>query len=299
MFLGNSSLEESKDLQTGDFLLGRPEQCRAIAAQTPACRAENTTTSGEAFAQCSHVLRAIFVILIFLSASGSRSADRSTPCCSTSGSPTSAPRRGCGTRSLYSTLKLSFVTGLVLLVSTLLSGARWRFDIRTLFLLLFVMQDAVSTFASPYFDWAILFWPDFIKCVMITYLITVLVDDRQKLRTALWVIALSIGIEAAKQGWAQFILDPGGKNLNGVTVFGDENETAVGLFMLIPIFGALAATTTKRWENVYAPLRLGRHRAPRHRDVLPRRVPDGDRGRRSPTFSDRGTSCGICLPSRS
>ncbi len=153
--------------------------------------------------------------------------------------------------SLYSALKLSFVTGVWLLVSTLFSDAKWRFDVRTLFLLLFVTQDAVSTFTSPYLTWAIRFWPDFIKCVTITYLITVLVDDRHKLRTVLWVIALSTGFEAAKQGWAQFILDPGGKNLNGVTVFGDENETAVGLFMLIPVFGALVATTTKRWEKYF------------------------------------------------
>ena len=153
--------------------------------------------------------------------------------------------------SLYLSLDLSWVTGIVLLASSVLGRVRWRFDTRTLLLVLFVLQDAVSTFTSAYFDFSYPYWQDFIRFAIVTYLISVLVDDRKKLRLVLMVIALSVGIEAAKQGWAQLVLAPGAKNLNGVTVLGDENETAVGLFMLVPILGALAATAATRWERYF------------------------------------------------
>ena len=60
------------------------------------------------------------------------------------------------------------------------------------------------------------------------------------------VIGLSLGFEAAKQGWAQFILNPGASNINTHPALGDNNGVALAMFMLVPILAALGATAD-RW----------------------------------------------------
>ena len=55
---------------------------------------------------------------------------------------------------------------------------------------------------------------------------------------------LSLGFEAAKQGWAQLVLNPGARNDNSIPFLGDNNVVAVGMAMLTPILTALAATST-------------------------------------------------------
>jgi len=67
---------------------------------------------------------------------------------------------------------------------------------------------------------------------------------------ALLVIAVSLGFEAAKQGWAQFVTNPGGENINEIVMLGDNNGVAVGMFMLVPIVVALARTATNRFEGL-------------------------------------------------
>jgi probable O-glycosylation ligase (exosortase A-associated) len=62
------------------------------------------------------------------------------------------------------------------------------------------------------------------------------------------VIAMSLGFEAVKQGWAELILHPGSRNDNGVPFLGDNNLVAVGMAMLLPVIGALGATSTG-WQK--------------------------------------------------
>ena len=62
------------------------------------------------------------------------------------------------------------------------------------------------------------------------------------------MIAVSLGFEAGKQGWAQLVLNPGAKNDNTIPFLGDNNLVAVGMAMLTPILSALAATSTG-WSN--------------------------------------------------
>src|SRR5262249_44502939 len=57
------------------------------------------------------------------------------------------------------------------------------------------------------------------------------------------------GIEAAKQGWANLILNPGGSNMNEHPMLGDNNCVAVGMLMLVPTLTALATTATRKWER--------------------------------------------------
>lgn len=71
------------------------------------------------------------------------------------------------------------------------------------------------------------------------------------------MIALSLGFEAGKQGWAQLVLNPGARNDNPVPFLGDNNLVAVGMSMLLPIVGALSATSKGLWRRGFQFLSIG------------------------------------------
>jgi probable O-glycosylation ligase (exosortase A-associated) len=158
---------------------------------------------------------------------------------------------------VVASLNLSFVIGWVLVAGVVLSGQKPRLDLRVLVLLLFLIDTLLSTMASEHQAWSWLYWQLFGRTVLITYLIVVLVTDEKKLRLALFVIALSLGLEAAKQGWAEFILHPGARNTNSHPVLGDNNGVAQGMMMLVPIFSVLAQTASTRWEKYFHRFMLG------------------------------------------
>jgi probable O-glycosylation ligase (exosortase A-associated) len=85
------------------------------------------------------------------------------------------------------------------------------------------------------------------RIFLIGYALVVQVTTEERLRLVLVVIAFSLGFESAKQGWATLFLNPGGVNINHAQFFGDNNGTAVGMFMLVPILTSLARTSTHRW----------------------------------------------------
>ena len=142
---------------------------------------------------------------------------------------------------------MSFVVGAWAVVLTIVQGTRPRFDLRVLLLVLILAISTASTFSSPYSNYAIPYWQDFVKIIVMTYVISIQVTDERRFRLMLIVIALSLGFEAAKQGLAQLALNPGGKNFNS-TWLGDENLTAVGMFMLVPILVVLGKTSKVKWQ---------------------------------------------------
>jgi probable O-glycosylation ligase (exosortase A-associated) len=146
-------------------------------------------------------------------------------------------------------LNLSFVVGLYLLARTPGSDARFRFDVRSKLLFAFLGVSLASMLASDYLAYSWRYWLDFSKTIVITYLLVSLVIDESRFRIVVLVIALSLGFESAKEGWLTFFRDPGGINTNTLINIGDENETAVALLMLVPLFFALARTATTRWER--------------------------------------------------
>lgn len=150
--------------------------------------------------------------------------------------------------AFVASLSLSFFAGLVLLARTLLSSEKISFGFGPLLMLSFLAHSLLSTIVSPTFDYAWNYWVEFAKTVVICVLIMSLVNTEQRLRATLMMIAFSLGFEAAKQGWAQLILNPGGANQNTIPMLGDNNVVAVGMFMLLPIFVALARTAPKKWE---------------------------------------------------
>src|SRR4029450_11440860 len=146
---------------------------------------------------------------------------------------------------LIQRLNLSLLAGLYLGAVTLFSGVRHRFNGRIALILLFLLQTFIPLVAMLHNDDLWSRWQDFLKTTFITYLIVVLVTDRQRLRLALLIMTVSLAFEPAKQAWAQFILNPGGKNFNAIGFLGDESGVGVGMLMLAPLLGTLARTSAQ------------------------------------------------------
>jgi hypothetical protein len=151
--------------------------------------------------------------------------------------------------TLIGQLQLSYFIGIYLVAITLLSFQQFVFNGRVALLMLFSAQTLISTLLSEYPAESWLYWTEFAKALLITYLIVVLLTDIKRYRMALVVIGLSLGFEAAKQGWVVFFLTPGAANRNSHPFLGDNNGVALGMMMLVPILAALAQTATKRWEK--------------------------------------------------
>jgi probable O-glycosylation ligase (exosortase A-associated) len=145
---------------------------------------------------------------------------------------------------------LSFFLGLVVLLATLMSPEKFRFSVGSLLMLVFLTHSFIATLVSPYFDYSWPLWVQFAKQVLISLSIVSLVNTEERLRLTLGVIAVSIGFEAVKQGWASLILHPGAPNENPHPVFGDNNGVAVGMLMLASILIAFARISPKRWQKL-------------------------------------------------
>jgi probable O-glycosylation ligase (exosortase A-associated) len=143
---------------------------------------------------------------------------------------------------------ISWVIGIYVIGRAAFSE-RFRFDLRVALLLLFLAQTLLSTLSSSQGDYAWPYWKDFLKSTVMTYFIAVMATDTARFRLVLLTIGLSLGLEATKQGWSQLVLNPGGQNHNPVPMLGDNNGTAVGMLMLVPILTALAATAGARWQT--------------------------------------------------
>jgi probable O-glycosylation ligase (exosortase A-associated) len=158
---------------------------------------------------------------------------------------------------LFATLNLSYIAGAYLVLRSVLSGVRVRFDLRTCLLLLFLGQAAVSTWFGLNRDYSIGYLQEFAKVIVVSILLTNIIQTAADLRLILIVIALSLGFEAGKQGWYQLILNPGQRNDNWIPFLGDNNLVAVGMAMLLPIVGALAATSTGWQKRAFQFLSIG------------------------------------------
>ncbi len=150
----------------------------------------------------------------------------------------------------FTQLNLSLIVGVMVLGATVLSGRRLRLGVGPCLMLLFLVLSFASTMLSSAFDASFAFWQDFAKSTIISLLIITLVDDERSLRLTFVVIAVSLGLESVKQGWAQMLLNPGAVNENAVPALGDNNGVAIGMFMLAAIMVALARTAPTRREKL-------------------------------------------------
>jgi probable O-glycosylation ligase (exosortase A-associated) len=150
---------------------------------------------------------------------------------------------------LIAQLNLSYVAGALLVLRTAASGASPIVSARVALIGLFLVQNVLSTAATPFEpQWYPL--RNFAISVLVTYLIPVVVRTMREYRLVVLTIALSLGLEAAKQGWAQAIVNPGGLNANTIPFLGDNNGVGVGMLMLTPLVVALGETARsarQRW----------------------------------------------------
>jgi probable O-glycosylation ligase (exosortase A-associated) len=144
---------------------------------------------------------------------------------------------------------LSFMIGCYVLVATLVSGRKFFFNTRIILIIIFLIHTLISTLFSEYAQYSWIYWKDFLKSTIITYLMIILIDDLAKFRLVLLVIVLSLGFEAGKQGWTYLLTSPGWANPNEIAFLGDNNGVAVGMLMLVPIIALLAQTTTRKWAR--------------------------------------------------
>ncbi len=144
-------------------------------------------------------------------------------------------------------LRISYVLGVAVVVTSLLSKERFRLSGHCVLILLILLHSLASTLLSANVKYAWADWVDFLKALMITLLIPTLVNDRRKLFMLVTVMCISLGFEGAKQGWLGMLRNPGAINSNEILFLGDNNGVAVGMLMLAPLFGALAATTKSKW----------------------------------------------------
>jgi probable O-glycosylation ligase (exosortase A-associated) len=158
---------------------------------------------------------------------------------------------------IFSTLNLSYFAGAFLIIRTMVSGVAFRFDWRNGLLFAFLAHSLLSSAFGLYPDHSFSYWQEFAKTIIVSYLLTILINTPADMRLILTVIALSLGFEAAKQGWAQLILNPGAPNTNHVPFLGDNNLVAVGMAMLLPLLGALSITSTGWQKRAYQFLSVG------------------------------------------
>jgi probable O-glycosylation ligase (exosortase A-associated) len=158
---------------------------------------------------------------------------------------------------IFSTLNLSYFAGAYLVIRTVAAGTKITLDWRSCLLLLFLGQALLSSALGVDPSYSFGYWEEFAKVIVVSVLLASIIQTTADLRLVLIVIVLSLGFEAAKQGWAQLILNPGGRNDNGIPVLGDNNLVAVGMAMLLPVIAALVATSTGWWKRGFQFLNIG------------------------------------------
>lgn len=151
--------------------------------------------------------------------------------------------------AIFKTLNLSYIAGVFLILRTMASSTPFRIDARRILMFAFLGHALISTALSSHTDYSFAHWQDFAKTIIVSYLLTVIVRSPSDVRFIFTVVALSLGFEAAKQGWANLILNPGAVNTNEIPFLGDNNLVAVGMAMLIPLVAALGQTATRTWQK--------------------------------------------------
>ena len=158
---------------------------------------------------------------------------------------------------IFTSLNLSYFAGAYLVIRTAVSGVPLRFDLRSLLMALFLLHSLTSTWMGLNSAYSFGYWQEFAKVIVVSLLLANIIRSTSDLRLVLIVITVSLGFEAAKQGWAQMVLNPGARNDNSVPFLGDNNLVAVGMAMLLPVIGALAATSTGWQKRAFQFLSVG------------------------------------------
>ena len=158
---------------------------------------------------------------------------------------------------IFTTLNLSYFAGVFLVLRSVFAGVPFRLDFRGGLLIVFLIHASVATWMGYDPTYSYPYWQLFAKVIIVAVLMTNIIRTSAELRLVLIVITVSLGFEAGKQGWAQLILNPGARNDNFIPFLGDNNLVAVGMAMLLPVIGALAATSSGWQKRAFQFLSVG------------------------------------------
>jgi putative inorganic carbon (HCO3(-)) transporter len=147
--------------------------------------------------------------------------------------------------------EIPLIVGAWVVVGTALSSEKLRIEKRYWLFLVFLTHSLLSTLISPHVGYSWPYWVEFFKIIVICTIIVLLVNTEQRLRLTLIIVGVSLGLEAAKQGFSNLVMNPGGQNTNTSTMLGDNNGVAVGMAMLVPILFAVASTARRRAERLF------------------------------------------------
>ncbi|MBI5136400.1 MAG: putative O-glycosylation ligase, exosortase A system-associated [Nitrospirae bacterium] len=151
-------------------------------------------------------------------------------------------------------IPMSMIAAVIVLGYTLLVHRRYSLNALQLYMLLFCFLGALSTWQSVNVEYSWTWYQVFLKVVIITYVLSVLVDDLHKFRWAVFIICVSLGAEAAKQGLVGLVVSPGAMNPNRIEHLGDNNGVGLGMLMLLSLTLGLFQASTKRWERAFLAL---------------------------------------------
>lgn len=148
-------------------------------------------------------------------------------------------------------LNSSLLIGMSIIVLMFVARQRLVWNRRVVLVWLFLGLSLFSSLASEYSDYSWPFAVEFLKVITITYFLVTLTNDFGKFRLVILVIVMALGLEQAKQGWFYLLTSPGWRNDNPIPFLGDNNGTAVGMLMLVPLVGLLMQTTQHRLRQLF------------------------------------------------
>ena len=148
-------------------------------------------------------------------------------------------------------LNLSLLLGVYVTLVSVFSKEQFFWNGRIALISVFLFHSFLSLLFAEDFTYCLGYWVNFLKSIVIAYLIVVLITDYRRLRLLLLVMVFSLALEQAKQGWYYLVTSPEWANENRIPFFGDNNGVALGMLMLAPLIGFLAQTAQNKWARFF------------------------------------------------
>lgn len=148
---------------------------------------------------------------------------------------------------------LSYFTGLTVVATTIMQKRKlFNNNPANTAILVFWFLCLVSIIASGATDESLYQFKYFTRVILITLIITLLVDDLKRFKIYLWAIVICVGAVAARSGIIGILTGfIGGAKSGYAGVLEDRNFTAVILCAMVPIIFYMAQTQRKKWVKLF------------------------------------------------
>lgn len=144
---------------------------------------------------------------------------------------------------------LSYIIGVIVIATTILQKKKLFSNNPKNFLIMFFwflcLLSVYTSGPTELAEWQFKF---FTRVILITLIMTVLIDSPQRLRNYLWIIAVFVGMIAAQSGVRGTLAGQvGGASKGFEGLVGERNQMAVILCVTIPIVFYMSVTEKRRW----------------------------------------------------